>query len=132
MTVKSLSGFPLSLRGVTRVDCIALEEKKMERDRYSIDDGNASETCSTMDEAIEIVSEWYDWMVYDDPETEGVEVPDFREILSDKCGEREPTVYGLQCSINEWIRQIVDSKPEVFPHGEYGLHLAVRGIDEKR
>ena len=99
---------------------------------YSIDDGNAYETCSTMDEAVSIVSEWYDWMVYDDPETEGVEVPDFREILSDECGEGEPTVYGLQCAVNEWIRQIVDSKPEAFPHGVYGLHLSVSDIDENQ
>ena len=104
----------------------------MERDRYNISDGNAYETCSTMDEAIEIVSGWYDHMRYDDPYFAGVDVPDFRGILDSECGGGEPTVYGLQCAINEWIRQIVDSKPEVFPHGEYGLHLAVSDRDENR
>ena len=98
----------------------------MERDRYSIEDGNAYETCSTMDEAISIVESWYDWMEYDDPDTEGVEVPYFRGILSGECGEGEPTVYGLQCAIDEWIREIVESKPEAFSGGVCDLPLSVR------
>lgn len=104
----------------------------MERGRYVIDDGNAWEKADTVERAVAIISGWYDNLIFEEPTTEGVDIPNFRGILEDTCGGEEPTVVDLQDAINDWIRQIVASKPVAFSGGEYDLPLSVRESGKRR
>ena len=104
----------------------------MKRGRDIIDDGNAREKADTVERAVAIISGWCDHMRHDDPDSDGCAVPDFRGILEAKCGGADLTVADLQDAIDEWIRQIVESKQFAFSGGEVELPLSVRDGDAQQ
>ena len=104
----------------------------MKRGLDIIDDGNARGKVDTVERAVAIISGWCDHMRHDDPDSDGCAVPDFRGILEAKCGGADLTVADLQDAIDEWIRQIVASKPFAFSGGETELPLSVRDMDAQQ
>ena len=128
-----LSALPLREEGLGGQIVRPEEETQMKRGRYTIDDGNAREKADTVERAVAIISGWCDHMRHDDPDFAGVDVPDFRGILEAKCGGgADLTVADLQDAIDEWIRQIVESKKLAFSGGEAELPLSVRDGDAQQ
>ena len=127
-----LSALPLREEGLGGQIVRPEEETQMKRGRYTIDDGNAREKADTVERAVAIISGWCDHMRHDDPDSDGRAVPDFRGILEAKCGGADLTVAGLQDAIDEWIRQIVESKKLAFSGGEAELPLSVRDGDAQQ
>lgn len=102
---------------------------------YIISDGNARETASTLDAAIGIVEDWYDFMG-DDERYEDVEVPTFPALASEINSVSE-----LNAAIGEWERAIAEACGHKAFHGhgnysvsaasEMGLRLRVEEADDE-